>query len=126
MCAAWRALGLELITAQAADAEAVARALDRLLGASIGAVNVLASPILDDARALIIDRLSRARLPAIFQWPESAEAGGFAGYGPRLAQVIRAAVQTITKVLRGTRPADIPVQQPTKFELVINLERPRR
>lgn len=117
-----RALDLKLVTAQAADAEAVARSLDHLLGADVGAVNVLASPILDDARALIIDRLSRARLPAIFQWPESAEAGGFAGYGPRLSQVVRDAVQITDKILRGARPADIPVQQPTKLELVINLK----
>jgi ABC-type uncharacterized transport system substrate-binding protein len=122
LASAARALDIELITTHAGDAEAVARALDQLVGAAIGAVNVLASPILDDARSLIIDRLNRERLPAIFQWPESAEAGGLAGYGPRLARVIRAAVQTVDKVLRGARPADVPVQQPTMFELVINMK----
>ena len=86
------------------------------------AVNVLASPILDDARAVIIDRLNRLHLPAIYQWPELAELGGFAGYGPRLAGVVHAAMQIVDKILRGVHPTDIPVQQPTKFELVINLK----
>jgi putative ABC transport system substrate-binding protein len=90
LASAAQALHLELVTAQAADPAAVARALDQLVAAQIGAVNILASPILDDARALIIERLNRARLPGIFQWPEEAEAGGFAAYGPRLAHVIRA------------------------------------
>jgi putative ABC transport system substrate-binding protein len=81
---------------------------------------VLASPILDDARAVIIDRLNRLRLPAIYQWPELAELGGFAGYGPRLAGVIHAAMLIVDKILRGAYPADLPVQQPTTFELVIN------
>jgi putative ABC transport system substrate-binding protein len=122
LTAAARALDLELITVQAADADAVARALGQLTTARIGAVNVLASPILDDARALIIERLNASRLPAIFQWPESAEAGGFAGYGPRLAGVIHAAVQMVDKLLHGGRLAEIPVQQPTTFELAINLQ----
>ena len=105
-----------------ADPEAVARALDQLVGAQVDAVNILASPILDDARALIIERLNRARLPAIYQWPEEAEAGGFAAYGPRLARAIRTWVEIADKVLRGAHPAEIPVQQPTTFELVINLK----
>ena len=83
---------------------------------------MLASPILDDARAVIIDRLNRLHLPAIYQWPELAELGGFAGYGPRLVGVIHAAVLIVDKILRGAHPTDIPVQQPTKFELVINLK----
>jgi putative ABC transport system substrate-binding protein len=122
LASAAQALHLELVTAQAADPEAVARALDQLVGAQIGAVNILASPILDDARALIIERLNRARLPAIYQWPEEVEAGGFAAYGPRLASAIRAWVEIADKVLRGAHPAEIPVQQPTTFELVINLK----
>ena len=98
------------------------RLLDHLAGAGLGAVNVLASPILDDARAVIIDRLNRLHLPAIYQWPELAELGGLAGYGPRLAGVIREAMEIVNKILRGAHPADIPVQQPTRFELAINLK----
>ncbi len=115
-----RALGIELVTALAANREEIDLALNRLSGATIGAVNVLASPILDDGRAAIIERLNHARLPAIYQWPESAELGGFAGYGPRLAGVVRMAMQIVDKILRGTSPAAIPVEQPTRFELAIN------
>jgi putative ABC transport system substrate-binding protein len=120
--AAAPALGVELITVLAANPDEIDVALDHLAAANVGAVNVLASPILDDARERIIDRVNRARLPAIYQWPESAELGGLAGYGPRLARVIRDAMQIVDKILRGAHPADIPVEQPTKFELVINLK----
>jgi len=120
--AAAPALGIELISTLAANPDEIATALDQLAGAGLGAVNVLASPILDDARAVIIDRLNRLRLPAIYQWPELAELGGFAGYGPRLSGVILAAMQIVDKILRGAHPTALPVQQPTTFELVINLK----
>ena len=120
--AAAPALGVELIIALAANPEEIGGALDRLKGAGLGAVNVLASPILDDARDLIIDGLNRAHLPAIYQWPELAELGGLAGYGPRLAGVIRDAIRIVDKILRGARPINIPVEQPTRFEFVINLK----
>jgi putative ABC transport system substrate-binding protein len=88
-------------------------------------VNVLASPILDDARDLIIDGLNRVRLPTIYQWPELAELGGFAGYGPRLSDVIRDAIG-IVEILRGAHASDIPVEQPSRFEFVINLKAAKR
>jgi ABC-type uncharacterized transport system substrate-binding protein len=117
-----RALDVALVTAQASDVERVGHALVELVAAEVSAVNVAASPILDEQRGMIIEHLNRAHLPAIFQWPETAEAGGLAGYGPRLAKVIRAAVQIIDNILRGARPSDVPVRQPTTFELVINLK----
>jgi putative ABC transport system substrate-binding protein len=115
-----RTLGVELVTAFAADSEQVGRGFAQLAGAGVEAVNILASPILDEHRGVLINELKRARLPAIFQWPESAEEGGLAGYGPRLAGVIHLAMQTVDRVLRGARPAEVPVQQPTAFELAIN------
>ena len=120
--AAALALRVELITAQAVNPDEIGAALDYLASADLGAVNVLASPILDDARAVIIDRLNRARLPAIYQRPELAELGGLAGYGPCLAGVVRESMQIVDKILRGGHPNDIPVQQPTRFELVVNLK----
>ena len=63
-----------------------------------------------------------AATPAIYQWPETAEEGGFAAYGPRFTKVNRQLARQVVKVLRGARPADIPVEQPTEFELVINLK----
>ena len=62
-------------------------------------------------------------LPAIYQWPETADEGGLIGYGPRLIQIYREIIaRQLVKLLRGAKPADIPVEQPTKFELVINLK----
>jgi putative ABC transport system substrate-binding protein len=58
----------------------------------------------------------------VHQWPELAEEGGLLGYGPRFAEVFRQRARMVAKVLRGAKPADIPVEQPTKFELVINLK----
>ena len=120
--AAALALGIEVITTLAANPDEIGTALDHLAGAGLGAVNVLASPILDEARAVIIDRLNRLHLPAIYQCPELAELGGLAGYGPRIAGVIREAMEIVNKILRGAHPADIPVEQPTRFELIINLK----
>ena len=63
------------------------------------------------------------RFPAIYPWAEEAEEGGFLTYGPRLLQIFREVMaQQLVKLLRGIKPADIPVEQPTKFELVINLK----
>jgi putative ABC transport system substrate-binding protein len=65
-------------------------------------------------------------MPAIYQFPESAEQGGFAAYGPRLEQIYNSQVAVqIARLLRGERPEDLPVQQATTFELVINLKTAR-
>jgi len=58
----------------------------------------------------------------VHQWPELADEGGLVAYGPRFTEVFRQRARMVVKVLRGTRPADIPVEQPTRFELVINLK----
>jgi putative ABC transport system substrate-binding protein len=86
------------------------------------ALNVLATPLLFRNRRVIFERVAQLRLPAIYQWPEMAEEGGLIGYGPRLAEVFRQRARMLVKILRGAKPADIPVEQPTHFELVINLQ----
>jgi putative ABC transport system substrate-binding protein len=86
------------------------------------AVNVLASPLLNAMRTLIIDQTARYRLPAIYQWDDSARIGGLMAYGPTLAGYWRLVMLQLDRVLKGARPADLPVQQPTKFELVIHLK----
>ena len=98
------------------------RALDALTAAKLEAVNVLASPLLNLWRSQIIDRMRDVRLPAVYQWPESAEDGGLLAYGPRNLLCYRHVVSLVDKVLRGAKPADLPIEQPTKFELVVNLK----
>ena len=93
-----------------------------MIAARVGAVNVLASPVLDRLRGIIIDRVRQARLPAIYQWPESAQDGGLVAYGPRQALVYQQMTRFVDTILKGAKPGDLPVEQPTKFELVINMK----
>jgi putative ABC transport system substrate-binding protein len=85
------------------------------------ALNVLATPLFNSNQRLIIERTAALKLPAIYQWPELAEAGGLAGYGPRLTECERQRARQLAKIFHGVKAADIPVEQPDKFELVINL-----
>ena len=118
-----RAHNIELSIHRVARGEEIAAAIDRAQASGATALNVLASPLLFANRQLIMDRVAALRLPAMYQWPETAEEGGFAAYGPRLIDIFRELLtRQLVKLFRGIKPADIPVEQPTKFELVINLK----
>jgi putative tryptophan/tyrosine transport system substrate-binding protein len=87
------------------------------------ALNVLASPMLHSNHQIILQRVAALRLPAMFQWPEIAEEGGFVAYGPRFTQMMRELfARQLVQLLRGVKIADIPVEQPSKYELAINLK----
>jgi putative tryptophan/tyrosine transport system substrate-binding protein len=117
-----RAGGVELSIHRAAWREEIGSAIDAAKAAGAGAVNVLASPLLFTSRAFIFHRLATLRLPAVYQFPEMAEQGGLIAYGPSPVQLFRDVMsRQLVKLLRGSKPADLPVEQPTKFELVINL-----
>jgi putative tryptophan/tyrosine transport system substrate-binding protein len=122
LASAGRELGVKLVRFEAQSPEQIGRALDAIAGAQIEAVNVLASPFLQGARFQIIDRMRDLRLPTIYQWPETAEEGGVLAYGPRIQLCYRHVVSLVDKVLRGAKPADLPIEQPTKFELAVNLK----
>ena len=100
----------------------IAAAIDTAQTSGAAALNVLASPMLFGNRQLIMDRVAALRLPAIYQWPDTAEERGFAAYGPRFAKLYELLAQQAVKLFRGIKVADIPVEQPTKFELAINLK----
>ena len=82
---------------------------------------MLASPLLHGNRHAIFMRTAESHLPAIYQWPETAQEGGLLAYGPRFTEVFRQLARQLAKVFRGANPGDIPIEQPTKFELVVNL-----
>jgi putative ABC transport system substrate-binding protein len=84
------------------------------------ALNVFSSPFLSSISQEIVDGAAENRLPAIYQWREHAEGGGLMSYGPSLANLYRQAGSIAAKILKGVKPADLPVEQPTKFELVVN------
>lgn len=118
-----KSFGVEIVPFAARSEEDVIRAIDAMKGAEVEAVNLLASPILSSKfQNLIRDRLALRRLPAIWQWPEQAEEGGLIGYGPRISVVFDQCARQVAKLLRGARVADVPVEQPTKLELIVNLK----
>jgi putative tryptophan/tyrosine transport system substrate-binding protein len=117
-----RSRGIEVWTHSASKVEEIGPAVDAAHAAGASALNVLASVVLNANRRIIFERTAELRMPAIYQFPESAEQGGFAGYGPRLEEIYQQIATPVARLLRGEHPRDIPVQQPTTFELVINLK----
>ena len=85
------------------------------------ALNVFSSPLLASLYRPIVDLAAENRLPAIYQWREHAEAGGLASYGPSLAAMWHQTALLVGKILKGAKPGNLPVEQPTKLELVINI-----
>jgi putative ABC transport system substrate-binding protein len=114
--------GKELVIVRAASASDLAPAISEAGKQGAAALNVLSSPMLHLNRRLIIARAAEARLPAIYQWPETAEEGGLLAYGPSFIDIFRQRAGIVVKVLRGARPNELPIEQPTKFKLVINLK----
>jgi putative tryptophan/tyrosine transport system substrate-binding protein len=103
--------------------EEIPTAIDAAKTSGATGLNVLSSPILYTSRQIIMQRVAAQRLPAIYQFPEEAEEGGFVAYGPRVVYIFRELVsRQLVKLLRGAKPADLPIEQPTKFDLVINLK----
>jgi putative tryptophan/tyrosine transport system substrate-binding protein len=117
-----RAYNVELSIYRITRGEEIAAAIDEAQASGATALNVFASPMLDGNVPLIMERVAALRLPAMYQWPAWAALGGFIGYGPSLDLVVGLVARFATSLLRGTKPADLPVEQPTKFELVINLK----
>jgi putative ABC transport system substrate-binding protein len=83
-------------------------------------VLILSSPVFNSSRKLIADLSTQARLPAIMPFPGFAEEGGLLGYGPQLLGMFRQSGAVMVKVLKGTPPGDIPVERPTRFQLIVN------
>jgi putative ABC transport system substrate-binding protein len=118
-----QARNIELSIHWVASGAEIAAAINTAQASGAKALNVLASPMLYSNRQLIMDRVAALRLPTMYQWPETAEEGGFIGYGPRLLEIFRGLLpRQLAQLFRGARIADVPVEQPTKFELVINLK----
>ncbi len=89
--------------------------------ARVGALITMSDGMFHNQRVRIVELTSRTRLPAMFPEKEFAEAGGLVGYGPSVPATFRRAATCVDRILKGAKPAALPVEQPTKFELVINL-----
>ena len=87
-----------------------------------GALTVLVSPMFFGERRRLVDLAAKTRLPTVYPWREYVHAGGLMAYGADLADLFRRAATYVDKILKGAKPGDLPVEQPTKFDLVINLK----
>jgi putative ABC transport system substrate-binding protein len=104
------------------DLEEIQRAFDALMKGRADALIVLPHPVTFANRRRIVDIAARNRLPGMYPWAEFAEAGGLMAYAANRPDMFRRSATYVDKILKGAKPADLPVEQPTKFELVINLK----
>jgi putative tryptophan/tyrosine transport system substrate-binding protein len=115
-------LGLTLHSVDVREPSEIDLALSTIAREPPGALALLIDTMIHSQRVPIVAFAVKHRLPTISPFREFAEAGGLLAYGPQLPDLLRRAVGLIDKILRGERPANLPVQQPTKFELIINLK----
>src|SRR5262245_11569947 len=118
--AAAQTLGLEVATLEIRRVEDIAPAFEALKGRA-EALYVASDPLMNTNRVRINTLALAARLPMMHAIREYVEAGGLMSYGPNFPDLWRRTADLVDKILRGAKPADIPVEQPTKFDLVINL-----
>ncbi len=120
--AASRILGLTLEVADIRSPGDLDGAFDAMTGKRVGAVLIIVGPLTYLLRSQIADLALKYRLPAIINTNQFAQAGLLMSYGPNLPDLYRRAANYVDKILRGALPADLPVEQPSKFELTINLK----
>ncbi len=117
-----RALGVRLQFVEARGPADIDRAFSEMTRARAGALTVLSTPMFIIERRRLVDLAAKNRLPALYPTRDSVDAGGLMSYGPNLADSFRRAATYVDKILKGAKPADLPVEQPTKFDLVINMK----
>jgi putative tryptophan/tyrosine transport system substrate-binding protein len=117
-----RALGVRLQFVEARGPEDFDRALSDMTSASVGALIVVPSVLFFGERRRLVDLAAKNRLPAVYFVREFVDAGGLMAYGASLTDLFRRAATYVDKILKGAKPSDLPVEQPTKFERVINLK----
>jgi putative ABC transport system substrate-binding protein len=114
-----RTLGLQIVRADVHRAEDIESLIEK--NRKAGAVYVVVDALVTANRAKIISLARSARLPTLFNTRDFVQTGGLMAYGPNFPDLFRRAAELVDRILRGTKPADIPVEQPTKFELIVNL-----
>jgi putative ABC transport system substrate-binding protein len=121
-----KALGLQLTPLKVRNAEELDSVIERAKSTGISALVVMPLPLFTTQQNRVVDLTVKHSLPAIFSNSDFVENGGLISYGPRLIENYRRAADYVDKILKGAKPADLPVEQPTKFELVINLKAARQ
>jgi putative ABC transport system substrate-binding protein len=117
-----RQLGVLLHSLEVRSPDDLDQAIEDATRARAGALLVLPDPVTGTNLKRIVDLAAKSRLPSIYQFSEFADFGGLVAYGPDRADSFRRAATYVDKILKGAKPAELPVEQPTKFELVVNLK----
>jgi putative tryptophan/tyrosine transport system substrate-binding protein len=115
-----RALEVRLQVVQVRGPAEIDRAISEMTRARAGALVVFSTPLFSSERRRLVDLAAKTRLPTVYPWRDFVDVGGLMAYGPNFADLYRRAATYVNKILKGAKPADLPVEQPTKFELVIN------
>ena len=116
-----RALAVRVQFVEAKGPADIDRAFSDMTRARAGALTVLTGTMFFNERKRLVDLAAKNRLPAVYPWREAVDAGGLMSYGASVPDLYRRAATYVDKILKGAKPADLPVEQPTKFELLINL-----
>jgi putative ABC transport system substrate-binding protein len=120
-----RKLGMRLQPVRAQTPSEIDRAFDAMTRERADAFLVLVDPILHRQQRHIVELAVKSRLPAIYPFKQNVEAGGLMAYGADLLDLYRRAATYVDKILKGAKPGNLPIEQPTKFELVVNLKTAR-
>jgi putative ABC transport system substrate-binding protein len=120
--AAARALGVRLQTLEARNHQEIERAFAAMIRERAGALLILPDAIFQTQRRQIAELAAKLRLPAVGRMREDAEAGCLMAYGANYRDLVRRAATFVDKILKGAKPADLAIEQPTEFELVLNLK----
>jgi len=111
---------IRLLVLEARTADQIAERIEQAAKASAAGLLILEDPLIYSIRGKIADLATRSRLPTMSVYRDSVEAGALMSYGPDRRQIYRRAAEYVDKILKGAKPADLPVEQPTKFELIVN------
>jgi ABC-type uncharacterized transport system substrate-binding protein len=115
-------IDIALVVGEARNADTIPGAIEQLVERRISALMVIADGVFFNNRRLIVERAAANRLPGMYPEREYAEAGGLLAYGPSVPDNFRRAAGYVARILRGEKAGDLPIEQPAKFELVINLK----
>ena len=115
-------LGVQVSAAGAVNADEITHGIEAVANEPGGGMIVLSNPVNDANRGLIIALMARHRLPAVYAYPHYVREGGLVSYGVDPIVQFGQAATYVDRILKGAKPADLPVQQPTKFDLTINLK----
>ena len=117
-----RTLGVRSQFVEARDRDDLDRAFAEMARTRASALVVLTTIMFFAEHRRLVDLAAKNRLPTVYPWREPVDAGGLMAYGPSIPEMFRSAATYVHKILNGAKPADLPIGQPTKFELIINLK----